>query len=60
MNGFYLDNSDGKPELTFYGGLGASAELNVGVKARCRRRSDINIYLDAFDPNKDDKLVLAK
>lgn len=60
MNGFYLDNSDGKPELTFYGGLGASAELNVGVKAGVGGGVDINIYLDAFDPNKDDKLRIGE
>lgn len=60
MNGFYIDNSNGKPELTFYGGLSASAELNIGAKAGVGGGVDIDIYLDAFDPNKDGKVRIGE
>ena len=60
MNGFYIDNSNGKPELTFYGGLSASAELNIGAKAGVGGGVDIGIYLDVYDPSGDGKLRIGE
>ena len=60
MNGFYIDNSNGKPELSFYGGLSASAELNIGAKAGVGGGVDVGIYLDVYDPSGDGKLRIGE
>ncbi|WP_139261206.1 calcium-binding protein [Fibrobacter sp. UWOV1] len=62
LNGFYVDDLDGKGndknELSFYGGLKASAELNAGVSAGVGGGVGINVGFNLFDPNKDGKLRL--
>ncbi|MCQ2102269.1 MAG: hypothetical protein MJY98_03480, partial [Fibrobacter sp.] len=62
LNGFYVDDLDGmgndKNELSFYGGLKASAELNAGVSAGVGGGVGINVGFNLFDPNKDGKLRL--
>ena len=62
LNGFYVDDLDengyDKNELSFYGGLKASAELNAGVSAGVGGGVGINVGFNLFDPNKDGKLRL--
>jgi len=61
VNGFYVDDlKDGIDvnELTFYGGLCASAELNAGVNAGIGGGVDINVGINLFDPNGDGKVRL--
>ena len=62
LNGFYVDDLDDagndKSELSFYGGLKASAELNAGVSAGVGGGVGINVGFNLFDPNKDGKVRL--
>ena len=62
LNGFYVDDLDekgnDKNELSFYGGLKASAELNAGVSAGVGGGVGINVGFNLFDPNKDGKVRL--
>lgn len=62
LNGFYVDDLDDagndKRELSFYGGLKASAELNAGVSAGVGGGVGINVGFNLFDPNKDGKVRL--
>ena len=62
LNGFYVDDLDDKgndkSELSFYGGLTASAELNAGVSAGVGGGVGINVGFNLFDPNKDGKVRL--
>ena len=64
LNGFYvadwdLDGNDVN-ELNFYGGLTASAEINVGVSAGVGGGVGINVGINLFDPNNDGKIRMGE
>ena len=64
LNGFYVADWDVTGadinELSFYGGLSASAEVNVGVSAGVGGGVGINVGFNLYDPNKDGKVRLSE
>ena len=64
LNGFYVSDWDKEGndvnELSFYGGLYASAELNAGVSAGVGGGVGINVGFNLYDPNKDGKVRLSE
>ncbi len=64
VNGFYVGDLDRNGvdvnELSFYGGLNASAELNAGISAGVGGGVGINVGFNLYDPNKDGKVRLSE
>ena len=64
LNGFYVADKDKKGvdinELSFYGGLTASAELNAGISAGVGGGVGINVGFNLYDPNQDGKVRLSE
>ena len=64
INGFYVadkdENDNDVNELSFHGGLSASAEINVGVSAGVGGGVDINVGFNLYDPNHDGKVRLGE
>lgn len=64
LNGFYVADKDESGydvnELSFYGGLTASAELNAGISAGVGGGVGINVGFNLYDPNKDGKVRLSE
>ena len=64
VNGFYVADWDSEGhdvnELSFYGGLSASAEINVGVSAGIGGGVGINVGFNLYDPNHDGKVRLGE
>ena len=64
LNGFYVADKDEKGvdinELSFYGGLTASAELNAGISAGVGGGVGINVGFNLYDPNQDGKVRLSE
>jgi len=65
FNGFFLnDNGEGgddEPELSLYGRLSASAELNLGIaRAGVAGGIGMEIGFDLFDPNHDGKIRISE
>ncbi len=64
LNGFYVADKDETGydvnELSFYGGLTASAEVNVGVSAGVGGGVGINVGFNLYDPNNDGKVRLSE
>ncbi len=64
LNGFYVADKDDKGtdvnELSFYGGLTASAELNAGISAGVGGGVGINVGFNLYDPNQDGKVRLSE
>ena len=62
LNGFYVNDLDKNGndinELSFYGGVKASAELNAGVSAGVGGGVGIDVGFNLYDPNKDGKIRL--
>ena len=64
LNGFYVADKDETGtdinELSFYGGLTASAEVNVGVSAGVGGGVGIDVGFNLYDPNQDGKVRLSE
>ena len=64
LNGFYVADKDNQGtdvnELSFYGGLTASAELNAGISAGVGGGVGINVGFNLYDPNQDGKVRLSE
>ncbi len=64
LNGFYVADWDKSGtdinELSFYGGLTASAELNAGISAGVGGGVGIDVGFNLYDPNKDGKVRLSE
>ncbi len=66
INGFFVSDIDLQtgediPELTFYGGIAAGANLSIGIaSAGVEGGIDVTLFMDLNDPNFDGKVRLGE